>query len=524
MEIIIKNGRIIDGSGNPWYIANIGIDKGKISYVGSALENARKQIDARNFVVCPGFIDVHSHSDFVFLRDPFSSFKLMQGVTTEVIGNCGFSAAPAPRRKKFLQLYQDYIGQVSSPSSSSVDWTGMGRYLSRLKKGGMTDNLVTLVGHGNLRICAMGMDDRAPTEKELSVMKGLLEESLKAGAKGMSTGLMYPPGFYSHVSELIELARTVSKYGGIVTSHLRSYAAHLEESVQELIQVGKEAAVPVQISHITAAQEPNWGKLGRIVEMIDEARNDGVDITMDRYPYTAANTTLRSVLPPWMQEGGIDALLNRLQDPNSKRKCAEEMGDEYNWDTMYVNDCRVYQDLNGKSVAEIAKIWNKKIHETIFDLLLKEEGRPRIIFFIHSEEDMKTALKHPAVMIGSDSGSGGPDSHPRTNGTFPRVLREMVIEQKLFSLEEAVRRMTSFRPQRFGLQDRGLVREGKAADIAVIDLPRVRDRSTYSDPCLQPEGIEYVIVNGELVVEKGKFLGKKAGQVLLRRKGGERWE
>jgi N-acyl-D-amino-acid deacylase len=518
MEILIKKGKIVDGTGNPWYFGNLGIDGGKIAYVGSIPVEARKEIDGEGLVVCPGFIDTHSHSDFVFLKDPLSSFKVAQGVTTEVIGNCGFSGAPVPGEKKFVKIFQDYIGQISFQNLPLGEWKSQEDFIFHLNRQGMANNLVVLVGHGNLRIAAMGMDDRAPTKKELTVMKDLLEESLSAGAKGMSTGLMYPPGFYSEVSELIELAHVVAKYGGIFTSHIRNYAANLEESIEELIRVGREASVPIQISHVTAAQEPNWGKLGRVLERVEEARSCGVDITMDRYPYTAANTTFRSVLPPWMQEGGVDVLLERLRDPGIRKKCAAEMGDEYNWNTMYVADCRVHPDLNGKSVGEIAKLWNKDIHETIFDLLLDEKAQPRIIFFIHSEQDMKKALKHPTVMVGSDSGTSGPDSHPRTYGTFPKILRDFVLEQKHLSLEEAVKKMTSFPAQRFGLQDRGIIREGMAADIVMIDLTKVRDRSTYSDPCLPPEGIEDVIINGEIVLEKGSFLRKKRGQVILAKK------
>jgi N-acyl-D-amino-acid deacylase len=519
MEILIKDGRIVDGTGNPWYVGNVGIGNGKIIRIGSVPGEAKREINAQGLMICPGFIDTHSHSDFVFLKDPFSSFKVAQGVTTEVIGNCGFSGAPVPEEEKFLKLYNDYVGQISFPDFPPGDWRTMKDFILRLENRGMANNLVILVGHGNLRIAAMGMDNRAPTERELTEMKRLLEESLKAGAKGMSTGLMYPPGFYSDVSELIELARVVAKCGGLVTSHIRNYAGHLEKSIQELIQVGREASVPIQISHVTTAQEPNWGKMDRVVEIVDEARASGVDITMDRYPYTAANTTFRSVLPPWVQEGGIEALLGRLKDEEIRKRCAAQMGDEYNWNTMYLSDCRVHQDLNGKSVGEIVKLWGKGVHETIFDLLLDEKAQPRIIFFIHSEEDMKKAFRHPAVMVGSDSGTGGSDSHPRTYGTFPKILRDIVMEQKLLSLEESVKRMTSFPAQRFGLQDRGILREGMAADIAIIDLTKVRDRSTYSDPCLPPEGIEYVIINGEPVVEKGVFLKRKAGQVLLAKKG-----
>jgi len=519
MDILIRNGKIIDGSGNPWCIGNVGIDKGKIAFVGSIKRKAMVEIDAGGLIVCPGFIDTHTHSDFVFLSNPLSSFKLMQGVTTEVIGNCGFSAAPVPKRPEFLKLYHDYIVQISSSVSFHIGWTGMKGFIRHLKERGSTNNLVLLVGHGNLRIAAMGMDDRRPTAEELDVMKHLLEESMRAGAKGMSTGLMYPPGFYSDVSELIELGRVVAQYGGIVTSHIRNYATHLEESIEELIRLGREAKVPIHISHITTAQEPNWGKMGKIIEMIGKARDEGIDVTMDRYPYIAANTTLRSILPPWMQVGGKDSLLKRLKDPEMREKCAEEMGNEYNWTTMYVNYCRIHQDLNGKSVAEIAGIWNKGIHETILDLLFDEGAESRIILFIHSEEDMKLAFKHPTVMVGSDSGSGGPMSHPRTYGTFPRILRQFVIDEKLLSLEEAIRRMTSFPAQRFGLQDRGLIREGTAADISVLDLDKVRDLATYEAPCLPPEGIEYVIVNGELVIDKGNFLEKTPGKLLVTKHG-----
>jgi N-acyl-D-aspartate/D-glutamate deacylase len=515
MDTLIKDGNIIDGSGNPWYQGNVGIAGGKIVHVGTASRPAANEIDAAGLVVCPGFIDTHSHSDFLFLDDPLSSFKVMQGATTEVVGNCGFSAVPVPKRKKNFRLFNDYISQINPYSALTIDWTSMKGYITRLRRSGMPNNLVALVGHGNLRIAAMGMDNRPPDQEELNYMKGLLESALKSGAKGLSTGLMYPPGFYCDVSEITELAHVVKNYGGILTSHIRNYAEGLEDSVRELIQVGQEATIPIHISHITSAQEPNWGKMDRVLEMVDDARQNGVDVTMDRYPYTAANTTLRSILPPSMQEGGVTAMLERMKDQAIRKRCADEIGNKLNWHTMIVNHCHVHQDLNQKSMADIAKAWDKDIHEALFDLLLDEKGEPRIIFFIHSEEDMKTALNHPTVMIGSDSDPGGPDSHPRTYGTFPKILRDMVLEQGLLSLEDAIRKMTSLPAQRFGLQDRGLIRKGMAADIAVIDMNRVRDRSTYDQPCLQPEGIEYVFLNGEMIVEKGAFLGKSAGKILL---------
>ncbi len=511
-DLIIENGKIVDGTGNPWFNASVGITGAKIRCIGTINEKARRTINAEGLIVCPGFIDPHSHSDFVYLINPASSFKVQQGVTTEVIGNCGLSPAPVPKSKNYFDIFKGYIEQISG-GFDKFNWTSLNGFVRRQRQTGSAVNLLILVGHGNLRIAAMGMDNRAPNSRELFEMRDQLEQSMKSGAAGLSTGLMYPPGFYSQLSENVELARIAARYGGIVTSHIRSYSDKLAVSVEELIEIGRQARLPVHLSHVTAALEQNWGKMTMISERVDRARKEGVDITMDRYPYTAANTSLRSVLPQWMQAGGVPKLLARLRDPESRKKAAAEL-EHFNWEKTYVYLCRENPDLNGKSVVEISKIWNKTIAATIFDLLSAEEARPMAILFIHSEDDMRLAFQHPSVMIGSDSGPGGAGSHPRTYGTFPRVLRQLVIEEKLINLEEAIRKMTSMPAYRFRLWDRGLIKPGMAADLVLFDLERVRDKSTYQNPCQPSEGIEFVIVNGKPAIDNGVPTQAVAGKVL----------
>ncbi len=520
-DMLILNGRVVDGTGNPWFRADIGIKAGRIVKIGSlASASANKIIDARNLIVSPGFIDIHSHSDFALIKDPKAESKIMQGVTTEVIGNCGLSTAPI--RENTRGLLEKYLEPIRF--KVKLNWFTIGEYLNQLEKQGIGLNVATLVGHGTIRIAVMGFDNRLPTKEELDDMKLLVSQSMEDGAFGMSSGLIYPPGCYSNTRELIELCKVVGKYGGIYTTHIRDEEDALIESVKEAIEIGKLSGIPVHISHHKAAGRANWGKVKETLNLMDEAREKGIDVTCDQYPYAASCTFLSTVIPIWAHEGGTGKLIARLKDPEIRRRLAKEIEEGIpEWDKIMIVSVSSEKNKNfeGKTIAEISEAVGKNPADVTFDLLIEEEATVMAVFFEMCEEDVCTVMKHPVTMIGSDGLAVTPSGilgevkqHPRSYGTFPRVLGKYVREERVLTLEEAIRKMTSFPAQRLGFRDRGLIREGFWADITIFDPSEIVDKATYTDPHQFPEGIKYVIVNGELVVEDGKHTGTLAGKVL----------
>ncbi len=521
---------VLDGTGNPWFRADVAIKKGRIATVGNlASASADTTIDAKDMVVCPGFIDMHSHSDFTLLVNPLAESKVRQGVTTEVIGNCGGSAAPLNNI-----LREDILKTMPMLEEAKLEltWSTMGEYISLMQSRGVALNVAPLVGNANIRIFVLGFENCLPTKNELEEMKKILAQTMEDGAFGMSSGLIYPPSCYADTEELVELAKMVAGYGGIYASHIRGEGFTLTNAVKEAIEIGERAGVPVEISHHKASGKANWGKVKQTLRMMEEARERGDNVTCDVYPYTAGSTGLDALLPPTAYEGGVEKLIERLRDPETRGKIKEEMtrtseeGEpdrlgRPEWDTIIISYCKGHPDLEGKTIKEIAKEKSVDPFEFVFDLLIEEKASVGIVLFTMCEEDMRYVLSHRLSMVGSDSSARAPygvlgkgKPHPRTYGTFPRILGRYVREEGVLNLENAIRKMTSLPAQKLKLRDRGLIREGMWADIVVMDPKRVIDQATYQKPHRYPKGIEYVLVNGKLVVEHGKHTKALPGRVL----------
>ena len=528
-DVIMKNGYLIDGTSNPWFEADIGIKNGKVLEIGDlSSEDANRIIDAKGFVVCPGFIDMHSHSDYSLLVNPKAESKIRQGVTTEVNGNCGDSPAP-------IEGLTAEAVEEAKEYKLDIDWSTLGEYLDRLAKQGIALNVAQLVGHGTIRNAVMGYKNMPPTSEELGEMKALVVQAMRDGAFGLSTGLFYPPCCFAKTDEIIELCRIVVKYGGIYTSHIRGEGDPLIEAVAEAIEIGEKANIPVEISHHKACGIENWGKVKKTLRMIEEARSRGVDITCDVYPYEACGTDLVSMVPTWAHEGGVDKLRERLRDPKNRERIRKEMlaglpnwessVKQSGWGKIKVIGWKEHKEFEGKTLAEIAELKNVDSFDLTFDLIMKKES-PELVEFAMSEEDVSDVIKHPLSMVGSDGWAIAPygvlgesKTHPRSYGTYPRILGKYVREEKTLSLEEAIRKMASLPAQKLGLRDRGMIREGMWADVVVFNPKTVMDEATYEYPHRYPEGIEYVLVNGEIVIDKRKHTGALPGKILQIPKG-----
>ena len=518
-DILIANGRVIDGAGNPWFKADVGIVGDRIESIGRFYDAvAERRIDAKGLVVAPGFIDIHSHSDYNVLIDPMVQSKIRQGVTTEVVGSCGSSAAPM---NADVKAYCEKHMRAELGGGFKLDWATMGDYLDRIDASGAAFNVVALVGHGTVRQNVMGFEDREPTDNELNEMKKLVAGSMADGAFGMSTGLIYVPSVYARTEEIIEITRELVDYDGIYFSHIRGEGATLLDAIQEAIRIGSEAGVTVEISHFKASGKPYWGKTKDALNLVEEGRKKGVDVTFDQYPYIASSTGLASYLPTWAQEGGADELLSRLRDPQTRLKIKGEptriAGD---WASIMVASAKNNPQYEGKTIAEIAEIEKKDEMDAVFDLLLAEEAQVQIVAFGMSEEDVRQVMRNPLGMVGSDGSAVSPHGilgrgkpHPRFYGTFPRVIGHYVKEGVL-PLQEAVRKMTSAPAQRLGLRDRGLIREGFKADVTIFDPEKVNDDATFIDPHKYASGIPYVLVNGKVVVDGGEHTGALPGKAL----------
>jgi N-acyl-D-amino-acid deacylase len=518
-DIIIENGRVIDGAGNPWFRADVGIVGDRIEAIGM-LENATgdRRIDATGLVVSPGFIDIHSHSDYNVLIDPMVQSKIRQGVTTEVVGMCGGSAAPMNAE---VRTYREKYMRARLGEDFEFDWSTMGEYMDRVNASGASFNVAPIVGHGTVRQNVMGYEDREPSSSELDEMRELVAGAMADGAWGMSTGLIYIPGVYSKTDELIELAKVLPEYGGIYFSHIRGEGATLFESVEEAITSGREARVPVQIAHFKASGKDHWGKTVESLRLVEEGRESGVDVTFDQYPYIASSTGLSSYLPAWVQEGGADMLLERISDPETRAEISTEptrsAGD---WSSVMVASAKDHTQYEGKMISEIAEIEGKSEMDTVFGLLIAENAQVSVVSFGISEEDVRRVMASPFGMVGSDGSAVSPEGilgrgkpHPRFYGTFPRVIGHYVREGVL-NLQEAVRKMTSAPAQRLGMWDRGLIKEGFKADVTVFDPDKVKDEATFVDPHRYASGIPYVIVNGTVVVDGGEHTGALPGRAL----------
>ena len=520
-DLIIKNGIIIDGTTSPPFKADIAIVNDIITKIGDLTgEKAEKIIDARGLYVAPGFIDMHNHSDVSVFVVPTADNYIRQGVTTIVIGNCG--ASPAP----LTELNRSFVKDSWRPYSEEVafTWGTFGEYLDKLDELKKSVNIVPLIGHGTLRSAIMGTEDREPTQKDLNNMKELLIEALEKGAYGLSTGLIYVPGVFSKTNEIIELAKVVAKYNGIYASHIRNEGTRLIDAVNEVLRIALEARVSAEISHLKSSGKPNWGKVEIVLKIIEEYALRGHDISADAYPYTAASTELASLLPAKIREGGYKELIKRLRDPRvieEIRKLGLRGIDEGLIDAhdIMISYSPSHKELEGKRLDDIAREWSLDITETIAKLLIDDEGATGMILFTMSENDVRKVISHPYVAIGSDGsikkfGLGKP--HPRNYGTFPRVIAKYVREEKVLSLPEAIRKMTSLPARKLKLWNRGIIRPRMKADIVIFDYYTITDTATYENPHSYPKGIKYVIVNGEIVVEDEEHTGRKPGKLLRR--------
>jgi len=518
-DLLLHGGTVIDGTGNPRYWTDVAVQDGRIVLPRGQTSGAHRVIDASGLYIVPGFIDPHSHSDFVFFLDPRPDMKLRQGVTTEIVGNCGSSSAPLAGNN--LLFLEPHVGESLATLGK---YQSFGEYLDRVESHGLINNQAFLVGHKALRTAILRMEDRPASPEELDEMKALLAASLDEGAVGLSSGLLYPPMCFAGNDELVELNRVVAERGKVFACHMRNYSSEMMQSVREMIEIAKGSGVATQISHFMLAGRGNWGRAPEVLAMIDEARQDGVDIALDQYPYTAANPYVRSLLPPWMHEGGLTATLERLRDQGLRDKAAHEMEEglpgwesiskESGWENLVVLSDQL-DEVSGRTLQEIGESAAQEPAMAAFDILLEDPHAGLIAHWV-SEADLREVMTHHCQMVSSDSSEPGPLAHPRTYGTFPKILGDYVRRDHVLTWEEAVRKMTGFAARRFGLQDRGLILNGWHADLVVLNPETVTAWATFEEPDRYPVGIDYVIVNGHIAVERGQYNGGVCGEVVKR--------
>ncbi len=526
-DILIINGHIIDGTGSPWYSGDIGIRDGKVAAIGRLTDAPRKRtIDAHGKVVAPGFIDMLGQSEMTILVDPRLPSKIYQGITSEITGE---GSSIAPLNDAILQSDRsDYDHYKINP-----DWRTFRQYFARIEKQGMGINLASYVGATQVRRIVLGDYDKQPTPAQLDQMKSLVRDAMKDGAVGVSTSLEYAPAPYAKTDELIALATEGGKFGGIYATHMRNESDTVLESIDETLRIGREAHVPVEIWHLKVAGKSNWGRMPEVVAKINAARAAGADVTADTYAYTAWGNGFSAFIPPWAHDGGTAKLVERLKDPATRERIRKDMlTPSKDWDNEWQEipgpDAIMISDvekpellpLQGKRLSEIAKLWNKDPMDALFDLLIQDPSTGVAVFGM-SQPDVTLALQQPWVSVDNDSEGTSPEGilgqahpHPRAYGTFPRVLRKYVREDKVLTLEDAIRKFSALPAQRMGLTDRGVLKLGMWADVVVFDPATIRDRATFDNPNQFSEGMEYVLVNGVPVIEEGQMTGKLPGKVL----------
>src|ERR1700733_8129564 len=528
-DVVILHGHIVDGTGSPWYSGDVGIRDGRIAAIGALSGVAAKlRIDAGGKVVAPGFIDMLGQSELTILVDPRLPSKIFQGITTEVTGE-GNSAAPvndtmlAADRAEYEHFHL------------TPDWRTLREYFARIERQGMGINLASYVGATSVRRMILGDADVQPTPAQLDQMRALVDQAMQDGAIGLSTALQYAPAPYAKTPELIALASEAAKYGGIYATHMRSEGDGIMDALEETSRIAREAKIPVEIWHLKVAGKSNWGKMPDVVNFIDRARASGLDISANTYAYTAWSNTFSAFIPPWAHDGGDEKLIERLKDPATRERIKKEM-DEHtkDWDNEWdeipgpeailisaVHNPKL-RSLQGKTLAEIAKVWGKDPKDALFDILIQDDAYTYVSVFGMQESDVALGLKQPWVSIDNDSEGTSPEGilgqehpHPRAYGTFPRILRKYVREEKLLTLPDAIRKFSSLPAQRMGFTDRGVLKVGMWADVVVIDPETVHDVATYENPNQFSVGMDYVLVNGVPVIDDGKMTGAHPGKVLL---------
>jgi N-acyl-D-amino-acid deacylase len=527
-DIVVTNGHIIDGTGSPWYSGDIGIRDGKIAAIGNLSEAPRKRtIDAKGEVVAPGFIDMLGQSELTILVDPRLPSKIFQGITTEITGEGG-SAAPL----------NDAIIEADRAGYEHLhinpDWKTLRQYFARLEKQGMGINLASYVGATQVRRMVLGDDNKQPTPEQLETMKSLVRDAMRDGAVGLSTSLEYAPAPYAKTDELIALATEASKLGGIYATHMRNESDSVLPAIDEALHIGRGAHIPVEIWHIKVAGKKNWGRMPEVVAKINRARAQGLDVTADTYAYMAWFNSFSAFIPPWAHDGGDAKLIERLKDPATRARIRKDMlTPSKAWDNEWqeipgpesVMICVVQnpklQPLQGKTLAEVAKLWGKDPMDALFDLLVEDKAFTSVAVFGMSEPDVVLALQQPWVSIDNDSSGSSPEGilgqehpHPRAYGTFPRILRKYVREEKKLTLADAIRKFSALPAQRMRLTDRGVLKAGMWADVVIFDPATIHDSATFENPNQLSQGMEYVLVNGVPVIEQGEMTGALPGRVL----------
>lgn len=526
-DILITGGLVVDGTGAPGYYADIGIRGDRIAAVGNLSKaSAGRVIEARGLVVAPGIIDIHTHSDYSLLVDGNAESKIRQGVTTEILGEAT-SAGPLPKEGK------DQAKLESPPYGVKIDWNTLGEYFKRLKTSGSSVNVGSFVGSLTVRRYVLGDTNREATPEEREKMAGLVREAMQEGALGVASSLLGSP---LTTAELITMAKAAGEYGGIYSTHIRDEGGKIFESLDEAFLIGREARVPVDVLHLKIAERKLWGEMPRVLEKFEEARSSGLQVTANMYPYIAGQNDLGSLIPPQGWEGGKEAMLARLRDPKWREEFrkilyAGSLPNWYNhytasagWESMLIVSAKAEKNrgLVGMTMDQVIAMRDKgEPTDVLYDILLEEDGSVPTIFFLMTEKDVRTAMVSHLVSFGSDGAAVKPEGvlgqgkpHPRWYGTFPRTLGKYVREEKVLPLETAILKMTWMNAQKLGLRDRGLVREGMAGDLFLFDPDRIIDRATFSDPHQFPEGVEYVLVNGQVVIDQGKHTGLKPGLIL----------
>jgi dihydroorotase/N-acyl-D-amino-acid deacylase len=527
-DLVITNGHIIDGTGSPWYSGDVGVHQGKIAAIGNLSATARSRtIDAHGMVVAPGFIDMLGQSELTILVDPRLPSKIFQGITTEITGEGG---SAAPLNDAILQAdragYEHY--------RLTPDWRTFRQYFARLEKQGMGINLASYVGATQVRRMVLGDDDKQPTPAQMDQMVDLVRQAMRDGTVGVSTSLEYAPAPYAKTEELIALASEASKFGGIYATHMRNESDAVLPAIDEALRIGREAHIPVEIWHLKVAGKENWGRMPEVVAKINGARAQGMDVTADTYAYTAWFNSFSAFIPPWAHDGGDAKLIERLKDPAMRARIRKDMmTPSSEWDNEWseipgpeailigvVHDPKLLP-LQGKRLSEIAKMWNKDPMDALFDLLIEDNAFTSVAVFGMSEPDVALAVQQPWVSIDNDSSGTSPEGilgqehpHPRAYGTFPRILRKYVREEKKLTLEDAIRKMSALPAQRMRLADRGVLKAGMWADMVIFDPATVHDVATFEDPNQLSQGMEYVLVNGVPVIDLGKMTGALPGKVL----------
>ena len=527
-DLIIRNGHVIDGSGSPWYAADVAVKDGRIAAIGGLADaNATRIIDAHGLIVAPGFIDMLGQSELTLLVDPRAPSKIFQGITTEITGE-GESVAPLNEAmmKENRPTYEHY--------QLKVDWHTLAEYFARLEKQGIGINFATYIGATSVREMVVGYGDRAPTRDELRRMQELVGQGMREGAVGVSSALEYPPAPYASTEELIALATAAARYGGVYATHMRDEGNAEMAALEETFRIGREAQIPIEIFHLKTSGKRNWGSMPLVVGQIEKARAQGVDVAADTYAYTAWSNGLAAFTPPWASDGGRAQLLRRLKDPALRARMRRDMVTPSDtWDNEWLEIegaqdvliCAVNNPVllryQGKRLSEIAAEWHEDAIDTIFDFLLKDEAATSVAVFGMSEPDVTLSLQQPWVAVDNDSSAASPEGalgaehpHPRAYGTFPRILAKYVREEGKLTLADAIRKFTALAAQRLHLSDRGVIKLGTWADLVVFDPQAVRDVATYDNPNQFSEGMSYVLVNGVPVIDAGKMTGARPGKVL----------